>query len=245
MKRMLVLSVFLISFAAGLIAAVPLSFVMRMSDISSANVSWQQARGTVWKGQVTGLELEGQPAGALSLSLRPFDLLRGELGHDLVWSGPAGRGVAQITLSWNAVHLRGGRAEVAVDTSRVSSRLPQHEAVLRISDANMSFQGTDCATGEGQVSTQGLSGISTVYGMGWPELSGVLRCDRGEILVDLSGKADDGASIHVTASLRGGGRMELSDVPATRVEALLLAGFTNQSGKYVFTETGTQNRTQP
>ena len=67
----------------------------------------------------------------------------------------------------------------------------------------------------------------------------------GEVLVDLSGKADDGATVKVTASLRGGGQMELSDVPDSHVEALLLAGFTNQSGKYVFTESGTQNRDQP
>lgn len=245
MKRLLFIVVFVFSFAVALVAAVPLSFVMRVSGIAAGNVSWQQARGTVWNGQVTGLEVEGQPAGTLSLTLRPADILRAELGHDLIWSGPAGRGAAQVSLSPDAISVRNGRAEVAVDTSRVSSRLPQHEAVLQITGANMSFRGTDCISGDGKVATKGLSGISTGYGMNWPELSGVVRCNAGEVLVDLSGTADDGASIQVTASLRGGGRMELTNVPETHAQALLLAGFTNQSGTYVFTEPGAQNRTQP
>ena len=235
----------MLSFIVAAGAAIPLSFVMKRSGLSVDNVSWQQARGTIWNGQVTGLEVEGQPAGAVSLSFRPQDILQGRLSHDLIWSGPAGRGTAQVGLSAAGMNIRGGRAEVSIDTSLVSSRLPKHEATLRITEADMSFEGTDCTVGEGNVSTQGLSGLTAGYGMHWPELSGTIRCEAGEVLVDLSGKADDGATVKVTASLRGGGQMELSDVPDSHVEALLLAGFTNQSGKYVFTESGTQNRDQP
>jgi len=52
--------------------------------------------------------------------------------------------------------------------------------------------------------------------------------------MSLTGKAADGTQIAAKAFLQGGGRLELWDVPDSQTNALLLAGFTNEAGKYVY-----------
>ena len=46
---------------------------LRQSGIADRGVSWQQARGSVWHGQVTGLSWRGTQLGAVNLD---SDLLR-------------------------------------------------------------------------------------------------------------------------------------------------------------------------
>ena len=67
-KKLLLSTAFVGVFACALVANIPLLFALRQSGLVQQGIGWQQARGTVWHGQVTGLVVQGDVAGAPPLS---------------------------------------------------------------------------------------------------------------------------------------------------------------------------------
>ena len=245
MRGLLLSSVFVGTFACAAAANVPLSFAMKASGLVAKGISWQQARGTIWHGQVMDLAMQGEQVGNLEGDFSLKRVLMGRPGHALHWSGPSGHGMALAGLSNSGLHLTNGQAAVAFDATRISSAFPAREVSLRFSDVSMDLGQDGCRSAKGDVSTDALARISSAYGATWPELTGFLSCEQGELVISVDGKAADGTQIAAKAYLKGGGRLELWDVPDGQTNALLLAGFTNEAGKYVYlqqTPNGEVNR---
>ena len=234
MRGLLFSGVFAGTFACVAAANVPLSFVMKKAGLAEKGLSWQQARGTIWHGQVTGLTVQGEPAGAVEGDFSLMRLLEGQPGHLLHWSGPFGHGTALASLSGDAIHLIDGQAAVTFDATRISSAFPAQDVSLRLSDVSMDLASGGCRSAKGNVATDALARISAAYGAAWPELTGFLSCEQGELVISVDGQAGDGTQIAAKAYLEGGGRLELWDVPDSQTNALLLAGFTSEAGKYVY-----------
>ena len=234
MRRLLLTTVFAGTLACAAAANVPLSFVMKKSGLATKGVSWQQARGTIWNGQVTGLTVQGEAAGAVAGEFSLVRLLQGQPGHLLHWSGPSGYGTALASPAQGGVHLQDGQAVITFDAARISAAFPAQDVSLRLSNVAMDLEPDGCRTATGNVSTDALAHISAVYGATWPELTGFLSCDQGELVISLEGIAADGTQIAAKAYVQGGGRLELWDVPDGQADALLLAGFTNEAGKFVY-----------
>jgi general secretion pathway protein N len=228
--------VFILVFLCAAVASVPLSFVMRQSGLAQQGISWQQARGTIWHGQVTGLVVQGDIAGAVEGDFSLWRFVRGEPGHLLHWNGPHGRGTALASLSPDRVRIRKGQAVVTFDATRISSAFPAQDVSLRLSNISADLGRSGCRAASGAVSTDALARVSAVYGAEWPELQGSLSCDGGALVVSVKGKAADGTQIAAKAYLDGGGQLELWDVPDGQTNALLLSGFTNQAGRFVYTQ---------
>ena len=234
MRLVLLTTVFAGTLAAGCAANVPLAFVMKKAGLTSKGVFWQQARGTVWDGQVTGLSVNGEPVGAVEGSFSLSRLVQSQPGHLLHWTGPSGHGTALAGPAKDGIHLEDGQAAVTFDASRISSLFPAREVSLRLSDVQMDMGRDGCRAASGDVQTDALAHVSAAYGATWPELTGFLSCEQGELVISLEGQAADGTGIAAKAYLQGGGRLELWDVPDSQTSALLLAGFTNEAGKFVY-----------
>ena len=124
MGRLTALLLAVIGLVAGLIWQAPLSFALRQSGIASSGISWTQARGTVWNGQVTDIAVQQQKVGAVDLSLRPASLLGGSLTYAAEWRGPAGQGNGLISASTNRY-----AADEALHVRRALGELPPHALV--------------------------------------------------------------------------------------------------------------------
>ncbi|MEZ6000850.1 type II secretion system protein N [Hyphomonas sp.] len=234
MRRLLLLMVFIAVFVFTLAANAPLSFILKRSGIVQQGVSWQQARGTAFHGQVTGLAMRGDPVGAVQGDFSLLRMVQGQPGHLIRWSGPMGQGSALATLSGSSVKIRKGRAAVTFDATRISTLFPAQDVSLRLSNVSIDANASGCRAASGDVTTDALSRISAVYGANWPDLDGSLSCVDGEIVVSVEGQAADGTRISAKSSLQGDGRLELWDVPENQTNALLLAGFTNEAGRFVY-----------
>ena len=99
MKRITLILVFVAALIVGLISGIPLSFAMRNAGLIEQGIGWQQARGTIWRGQVTGLVYRGTPAGALDIRSSPLSLFTGSIASDINWGALTGR--ARLRLGRN------------------------------------------------------------------------------------------------------------------------------------------------
>lgn len=245
MRRLLLSTVFAGTFVSVAAANLPLAFVAKKAGLSDRGVSWQQARGTIWHGQIVGLTVQGEPSGSIEGEFNPIRFLQGQPAHHLVWSGPSGHGSAFASLSNGGAHIQDGQAVIMFDASRISAAFPARDVSLRLSHVSMDIERDGCRMAAGDVTTDALAHISAAYGASWPELTGFISCEEGELVMSLTGKAADGTQIAAKAFLQGGGRLELWDVPDSQTNALLLAGFTNEAGKYVYLQQspgGEENR---
>ena len=122
------------------------------------------------------------------------------------------------------------------DATRISATFPTQDVSLRLMDVSIDLDRVGCQAASGHVTTDALARISAVYGASWPELTGELSCEAGKLAISLQGEAADGTQISANAYLDGSGRLELWDVPENQTNALLLAGFTNEAGRLVYTQ---------
>ena len=105
MKRIALILVLAAALIVGLISGIPLSFAMRNAGLIEQGIGWQQARGTIWRGQVTGLVYRGTPAGALDIRSSPLSLFTGSIASDINWGAPTGRARLRVSVSPSSVNL--------------------------------------------------------------------------------------------------------------------------------------------
>ena len=105
MKRIALILVLAAALIVGLISGIPLSFAMRNAGLIEQGIGWQQARGTIWRGQVTGLVYRGTPAGALDIRSSPLSLFTGSIASDINWGAPTGRARLRVAVSPSSVNL--------------------------------------------------------------------------------------------------------------------------------------------
>jgi len=234
MRGLLLASVFAGVLGITAAANVPLSFVLRHSGLAQNGIQWQQARGTIWYGQVTGIYAHGDAVGAVEGDFSFLRMVKGQPGHLLRWAGPYGHGNALAGVGVNSLRVRNGQAAITFDVARISSVFPAQDVYLRLSNVAIDMDKNGCRTASGNVATDALASIAAVYGTKWPELTGGLSCEQGKLFISVEGKASDGTQISAKTSLEGGGQLELQNVPDDQTNALLLAGFTNEAGRYVY-----------
>ncbi len=247
MRRSGILSVlFLLALMGGLVAFAPLSFVMRHSGLAERGLGWQQARGSVWQGQVTGMSWRGVPIGSLNLEAHLLRALTGAPVHDVVWSGQQGQGRAAITTN--------GKKTTA---SRVSLRIPVTEqigadafvaslgATLNVSSGRIRATGRKCDAASGQVSSDLARRAAATFGRDWPVLSGALTCEDGRVGATLSGEASDGTQITMVLDLQDGIEIRLARVDDEVRAVAVAAGFMDQDGALVYTRRPSATETRP
>ena len=236
MRTSILLSLlFLVCLVAGLVAFAPLSFAMRSSGIAGQGIGWQQARGSVWSGQVTGLTWKRQPLGSVNIESSIARLVSGQPLHEARWNGPAGQGRALVTLQGQAVEVRDLSASFPVDRiGKLDPALAGLGSTVRLSKARLVMRGSRCLEAEGTVTTDLARLAATAFDRDWPVLTGPLSCEQGEPVARLTGTADDGTVLALSGRPSDGLRLEL-ETPDPDVRAILQAsGFQADGNKLVY-----------
>jgi hypothetical protein len=173
MFRLLVIALFSVSLAATVVANIPLSFALRLSGAAERGLSWQQARGTVWDGQMTGLVSAGVDLGTLGLKSQPMSLILGRPAAGVQLSAGAVEGRLDASLAGREIRITD--LSVNADLARLSNLRPQ----LRQAGGTLSLRAG--------ASLDTVRRIGLQYGRDWPLVSGDLTCEAGAVLIRLSG----------------------------------------------------------
>ncbi len=225
-------------FIGGLIWQTPLSFALRQSGIASSGVSWTQARGTIWRGQVTDIAVQQRKVGALDLSLRPTSLLTGSLAYDAQWAGPMGQGVGNISVSANRYSAENVSLAVSLsDIPDLVEELKQAEATFRMSQADISWQRYDgCVEASGSLQTDVVRLVGHQLQKDWPDLTGSLSCEDGDLVANLTGSSALGEKFDVVFYMATSEPVrysaKISGVTPDIENALAFYGFKFENGAY-------------
>lgn len=223
---------------AGLIWQAPLAFALRQSGIASSGVSWTQARGTIWHGQVTDIAVQQRKVGGLELNLKPVSLIAGSLAYDARWVGPMGQGTGKISLSANRYSAENVSAVISLsDIPDLVEELKQAEATFRVISGDVSWQRYDgCQEAEGELQTDIVRLVGHQLQKDWPDLTGTLTCQDGDLVAIMSGASLNGETFNVEFFMATSKpvryRATISGVTPDIENALALYGFTFENGAY-------------
>jgi type II secretion system (T2SS) protein N len=237
---------FVITLIGGVIAFVPLSFAMRQSGIAEQGVGWQQARGSIWHGQVTGLSWRSTPLGAVNVESDLLKLFTGGPSHEVIWNGPIGQGRGKIKASRSSVQASDLSLNIPL-TARVGAdaRIANLGSSVRLSQGYVKLSGSNCEEASGTVTSDVVRLAAASFGRDWPVLSGPLSCSDKGLIASLSGDAADGTRIVLNAGARDGVELELTNFDDELRNALLAAGFSDRNGAMVYTSSVSGMETRP
>lgn len=201
-----------------------------MRDGMGPNVRYS---GTVWVGQITGIDYVGTAQFKISIK----HLASGKLPLSFSTSSPV------MTLSGGASHKRieglkfyGQLAGLPTN----DGRLKELAGDVNIDVSELEFN-NECILATGKVDTDFLTKNQARWQWRGPFLSGPLRCDEGDLIVQLSG-SENGQIIQANLRIKVNGayRADFS-VRTSQQEAgviLPLYGFENRNGVFHLTEQG-------
>ena len=222
----------------GLIWQMPLSFALRQSGIASSGVSWTQARGTVWNGQVTDIAVQRRKIGALELNLRPASLLSGSLSYEARWVGPIGQGFGNISVSSNRYSASNVSLAVSMsDIPDLVDELKQAGATFRMSQAEVIWERYNgCVEASGSLQSDVVRLVGHQLQKDWPDLTGTLSCENGDLLANLFGESAQGEQFDIVFYLATSEpvryRANIRGVSPDVENALTLYGFKFENGAF-------------
>ena len=230
-KRWIILTG-LVVVASAVISQFPLSAIGPKLSIGGKTPVYS---GTIWKGYMSGTD-----AGVLNLETSLGRLFTGK-NPVHVWGGPDGLLVKAEAgpAGLRAIKLEGTMKALALKDPRIGAV----NGDFRLDVPDMKLM-QDCEYANGTAWTDFLSrNKSTLYWEG-PVLEGPVRCENGQIIMDLSGK-DQSAEItaKVTIGLEGSYRADITTKVNRTLErfaepSLKQFGFYKEGGLYKLTEQG-------
>jgi len=232
MKKRIVVLATLLGGLIALVPRIPLAWVGPHVILATSGQDIHYS-GTIWNGQVTGLDF----IGAVNFKLAPSKLFAG-LPLTFQTQSP----IMQISGQASKAELKNFRFYSGQFSSLPTrdGRLRELDGQVNISVSKALYDGT-CVSAAGQASTDFLSRNEARWQWRGPELAGPVSCEDGDVIVRLSGSDNNQT---VRADLRiavdGGYRADIS-VQTNQPEAgivLPLYGFELLGREYKLTEQG-------
>ena len=218
---------------AGLISQLPLSWVAPriLPDGLGDNVAYS---GTVWAGQVRGLDYMG----TASFQLQPKKIGSGGLPLTFTSQSPAMSISGQASRKiFKDIRFLGTLAKLPTRDGRLKQLAGQVNIQLR----NIQIKDDNCVFAEGEISTDFLALNRSRWQWQGPILSGPISCEDGDLLVNLSGQ-ENRQIIRADLRLSHNGRYSANiSVQTDQAEAgvvLPLYGFEKQGRQFKLTEQG-------
>ena len=240
MIRLLVISAFILALVAGGAANIPLSFVMRLAGAAERGASWQQARGTLWNGQISGLAADGVDFGTARITTHALSFLSGKPAATLQVSAGAVQGRMDVSVSGQGVTVKD--LSVNADLAKLSnlqSELKRAGGTLGVGNAAVSIRrdGT-CLNATGTATLDTVRRIGILYGRDWPLLSGDLTCDSGAFVIMLSGTGEAQEKFDLTVRFIQPGttqiKVQAANLDAEAAQLLPALGFSTTPEGLVF-----------
>ena len=230
-KRYLVLAV-LMGALFALILKLPLGWVAPpfMPKEAGKNLRYS---GTVWNGQISGIDYFGRA----QFKLSPKALLKGALPMSFKTSSPA------MSVSGEAsprkikdLRFLGQLAQLPTRDGRLKGLAGQ----VNFTISQMDF-GRSCKAASGRANTDFLARNRARWQWAGPALSGPISCEGGDLIVNLAGTEDD-QTIRADLRLSPNGSYSADISVITRKPeagvVLPLYGFTTVNGEFRLTERG-------
>ncbi|MEZ5998423.1 MAG: type II secretion system protein N [Hyphomonas sp.] len=197
MRRFVLVMIFLAAFVVAAVAMAPLSFFARQSNLAAMGIGWQQARGTVWNGQLVGVAFRGVPLGSVSLASTPLNLVRGRPVHQATWRDGPSRAVADVAPAGQGVAFENLSAELLLKqfAPGIASAYSLETAHIRLKRASATYDARGCRSVSGAISSDVAQELGGKLGVELPELVGTVICDGGKLKAHLEGQAGDGTLI--------------------------------------------------
>lgn len=176
-------------FVVSVVATAPLQFVLDRAAVGQA-IHYSHASGSIWKGRVSGLVVDGQPVGDLDIKADFRALLKGSLAYDVDVRGELANAKARAAIRMNGdVSVSNLIADLDVrQLVRLDPRLRTQPSRLGVTviEGRWSMRGA-CRSLNGDIDTDILSAMGRVYDWNGPELAGVMECQDGQTVVRLDG----------------------------------------------------------
>jgi hypothetical protein len=205
------IGVALLGFLVVGVAFLPLRLVFDRLPLPSAQVGVSSISGSIWRGRLEGVTLEGEPLGAFDLRTEAWPLLSGRLRVNFVSDGPLTSG--QLAARGGSLMLLNLNGETPL--SRFAPSAPA-EAMLSVRNAGLDLDGARCKRAGGQTTLTGLSSL----GIG--DLAGPVSCEAGRLVLQLAPQAGGpGVDILLDPAAAGGNR-----VTARSQDAIMQAAIT-------------------
>jgi general secretion pathway protein N len=236
-KRTVYLLLFLLAFFVLLISGFPLSAALKMAGLEQQNVSWRNASGTIWRGEIEGLVYDIYPVGTVQHRLRLLPLLTGRADADIVVSGGALRGQGRVQVGAGAIQLSNSRFDVNVGAYGLKD--PTDSLIrgnLLVTAERLHFTRKGCIEAAGEIESDALVYSAKIYGAEGFVLKGPAACDGDKLRVVMEGRsARDAAVVNTVLQPNLDYTAEIT-VNSTNIElgaALSLYGFQKRDGDHI------------
>lgn len=241
MRRISVLAgLFGIAFSGFLCANIPLSFAMKISGAKAGGLNWQEARGTMWNGALSGVAFQGrQSLGTIGLKAKPLAFLRGQVGYEFDWQSLAGQGAGNIF--WGFGTIRVSDLDLRLQLAALADLRPDvrdtNSSVI-IENASVSLKDQNCSTAAGALSSDVLAKLALRFNASATELTGNINCNDGDVQVLMQGQLGQSDVVTGDARVRLNSASSFKAHVQTNDVALGLGlaqyGFTEDATGYVF-----------
>jgi general secretion pathway protein N len=211
----------------ALIVFLPLRLVLGAMSVDALGLSSRRVAGTVWGGSLREAQIGALALGDLSARLSPWSLFVGRARVEVAGPGTlAGRGLTgALTVARHAFgvdNLTAGLAAGALFQ-------PVPVTALDLDGVTVRFADGACETAEGRVRATlgaGPAGLPLP-----PQMAGAIRCDRGALLVPLTGQAGaESVILRVEGDGRYRAELTLPAPDPAAAERLAAIGFTEAGG---------------
>lgn len=221
----------------AVLGALPLAWVAPHLIPKASGIKWQAAFGTVWRGQLVGVSSPFGPIDKIQINTAPAAMLTGKAPLRLKIISPGF--YAQGKLGWNQVsdvRIHGFLMAAAL----VDPRLQGLNGEIKLDIAQMRFA-SDCRAASGTMSSDVLQRNQDQWHWQGPGLSGDVRCEAGDVVLDING-SEDGQTITALFRLKFNGRYRTEITLQTRqaqaAAFLPLLGFEDGPRGFTLTEEG-------
>tara|TARA_X000000950_G_scaffold108205_1_gene136392 strand:+ start:103230 stop:103973 length:744 start_codon:yes stop_codon:yes gene_type:complete len=172
------------------LATMPSRFVLDQVRARDAAITYLNASGTVWNGSASRMYYGIQPIGTLTFKTHWASLFAGRLANELqlTGSGLSGQASASFglggTMRFSNVRIEGTTQDLANLQDEIRELNGRFTLVLN----SMEIRNGECLSAEGTVWTDLLSRLQTTYRWTGPEVTGPVRCENGQIVLELNGQ---------------------------------------------------------
>ncbi len=164
------------------LALLPLRFAVAQVNPAGSGLDIADARGTIWRGGLSGLSWQGAGIGDVAVSLQPLRLISGQAALAFESGGPVSSGVlAPAGAGWAFDNLNG-----RIALANVAGGMPPEASVYLTRGAVM-LDGGGCKSAAGVISIDGLPSPAPA------RLEGELGCDNGQLTARLASPEGGGA----------------------------------------------------
>ncbi|HEX4693963.1 type II secretion system protein N [Sphingomonas sp.] len=219
----------------ALVALFPLRLGLGLSGLGDEGLSAREVMGPAWWGGLSEAHYGDVPLGDLNAGLSPIQLFIGRARFDV--AGREGSPNATLSGALSFSRSTSGVDDVTATIPAGDAFAPVPVTSIALDDVSVRFRDGACERAEGKV-TATIAATMPQLNLP-PQLSGIVRCDGGALLIPLATQAQT-ESIAVTIQADGRYRATLTARPSDLDAAATLtaAGFRAVGDGYRLTVVG-------